>query len=155
MDGLRQPLNSNVNRRKANLRYITVDTTHEQNRNRRRPAQHAELSIRAARGSQLFLAGQVPQAADGSIVAPGEPHAQALQCLANLSKVLAVHGFDALDIRRLVVYVVGEQADLSTAWGAVAEHFGGQVPPATLLGVARLGYPGQVVEIDTTVVKGQ
>lgn len=105
-------------------------------------------------GSQLFLAGQVPQATDGSIVAPGEPHAQALQCLANLSKVLAVHGFDALDIHRLVVYVVGEQADLSAAWGAVTEHFGGQVPPATLLGVARLGYPGQVVEIDATVVKG-
>lgn len=105
-------------------------------------------------GSQLFLAGQVPQAADGLIVAPGNPCAQASQCLANLNKVLAVHGFAAPDIRRLVVYVVGEQADLSAAWGAVTEHFGGQVPPATLLGVARLGYPGQVVEIDATVVKG-
>ena len=105
-------------------------------------------------GSQLFLAGQVPQAADGLIVAPGNPCAQASQCLANLNKVLAVHGFAAPDIRRLVVYVVGEQADLSAAWDAVTEHFGGQVPPATLLGVARLGYPGQVVEIDATVVKG-
>ncbi|WP_462390411.1 RidA family protein [Acidovorax sp. Q11] len=105
-------------------------------------------------GGQLFLAGQVPQASDGSIVAPEEPRAQASQCLANLSKVLAVHGFAAPDIRRLVVYVVGEQADLSAAWGAVTEYFGGQVPPATLLGVARLGYPGQVVEIDATVVKG-
>ncbi len=106
-------------------------------------------------GNQLFLAGQVPQAADGSIVAPGDPHAQASQCLANLGKLLAIHGFAVPDIRRLVVYVVGEQADLSTAWGAVTEHFGGQVPPAPPLGVARLGYPGQVVEIDATVVKGQ
>jgi enamine deaminase RidA (YjgF/YER057c/UK114 family) len=105
-------------------------------------------------GSQLFIAGQVPQAADGSIEAPGDPCAQASQCLANLSKVLSVHGFAVLDIRRLVVYVVGEQADLSAAWGAVTGYFGGQVPPATLLGVARLGYPGQVVEIDATVVKG-
>ena len=104
-------------------------------------------------GSQLFLAGQVPQASDGSIVAPRDPYAQASQCLANLSKVMAVHGFAAQDIRRLVVYVVGEQADLSAAWGAVSEYFGGQVPPATLLGVARLGYTGQVVEIDATVVK--
>lgn len=104
-------------------------------------------------GSQLFLAGQVPQAADGSIVAPGDPCAQASQCLANLSKVLAVHGFAMLDIRRLVVYIVGEQVDLSAAWGVVTEYFGGQVPPATLLGVARLGHPGQVVEIDATVVK--
>ena len=104
-------------------------------------------------GNQLFLAGQVPQAADGSIMAPDDPSAQASWCLVNLSKVLAVHGFDTSDIRRLVVYVVGEQADLSAAWAAVTEHFGGQVPPATLLGVARLGYPGQVVEIDATVVK--
>jgi hypothetical protein len=74
------------------------------------------------------------------------------QCLANLGKVLAVHGFAALDIRRLVVYVVGELADLSAAWGAVTEYFDGQVAPATLLGVARLGYRGQVVEIDATVV---
>ena len=105
-------------------------------------------------GSQLFLAGQVPQATDGSIVAPGDPSAQASQCLANLSKILSIHGFASPDIRRVVVYVVGEQADLSAAWGAVTEYFGGQVPPATLLGVARLGYPGQVVEIDATVVKG-
>ncbi|WP_082485913.1 MULTISPECIES: RidA family protein [unclassified Acidovorax] len=105
-------------------------------------------------GSQLFLAGQVPQAADGSIVAPGDPCAQASQCLANLNKVLALHGFATPDIRRLVVYVVGEQGDLTAAWCAVTKHFGGQVPPATLLGVARLGYPGQVVEIDATVVKG-
>lgn len=106
-------------------------------------------------GDQLFVAGQVPQAADGSIVAPGEPHAQAFQCLANLSKVLAVHGYATLDIRRLVVYVIGEQADFTAAWGAVTEHFGGKVPPATLLGVARLGYPEQLVEIDATVVKGK
>ncbi|WP_440110408.1 RidA family protein [Acidovorax sp. BL-A-41-H1] len=105
-------------------------------------------------GNQLFLVGQVPQAADGSIVAPGDPHAQASKCLANLGKLLAIHGFAVPDIRRLVVYVVGEQANLSTAWSAVTEHFGGQVPAATLLGVARLGYPGQVVEIDATVVKG-
>jgi enamine deaminase RidA (YjgF/YER057c/UK114 family) len=104
-------------------------------------------------GNQLFVAGQVPQAADGSIVAPGVPHAQVSQCFSNLSKVLDVYGFAVPDIRRLVVYVVGEQAELSAAWGAVVEYFDGQVPPATLLGVARLGYPGQVVEIDATVVK--
>jgi enamine deaminase RidA (YjgF/YER057c/UK114 family) len=104
-------------------------------------------------GNQLFVAGQVPRDADGSVVAPGVPGAQAAQCLANLTKLLAVHGFAATDIRRLVVYVVGAQADLSAAWSAVAEHFGGQVPPATLLGVACLGYRGQVVEVDATVAK--
>ncbi len=80
-------------------------------------------------------------------------YAQAIQCLSNLSSVLAVHGFSNSDVRELVVYVVGEQANLSAAWKAVAESFDGSVPPATLLGVARLGYVGQLVEVAATVLK--
>ena len=57
------------------------------------------------------------------------------------------------DVRQLVVYVVGEQANLSAAWKAVAESFDRSVPPATLLGVARLGYVGQLVEVAATVLK--
>ena len=104
-------------------------------------------------GSQLFVAGQVPLDFQGHLVGPGDPSTQALQCLRNLERLLAVHGFQVADIRQLVVYVVGNQASLSSAWSTVADWFGGQVPPATLLGVAGLGYVGQLVEIDTTIVK--
>jgi enamine deaminase RidA (YjgF/YER057c/UK114 family) len=104
-------------------------------------------------GNQLFVAGQVPHDADGRLVGHDDPYAQALQCLNNLSAVMAVHGFSTSDVRQLVVYVVGEQADLAAAWKAVTEFFNGQVPPATLLGVARLGYVGQLVEVGATVLK--
>ena len=104
-------------------------------------------------GSQLFVAGQVPLDSHGHLVGPQDPGAQALQCLRNLERLLAVHEFQVKDIRQLVVYVIGDQASLSAAWSAVADWFGGQVPPATLLGVAALGYVGQLVEIDTTIVK--
>lgn len=104
-------------------------------------------------GDQLFVAGQVPHDASGRLVGADDPHAQAWQCLSNLSAVMAVHGFSVSDVRRLVIYVVGEQANLSAAWRAVSAFFGGQVPPATLLGVARLGYVGQYVEVDATVLK--
>ncbi|MBK8232862.1 MAG: RidA family protein [Candidatus Eisenbacteria bacterium] len=104
-------------------------------------------------GNQLFVAGQVPHDALGQLVGPDDPYQQAMQCLHNLVTVLTVHGFAVSDVRRLVIYVVGEQANLSKAWNAVAEQFGGQVPPATLLGVARLGYIGQIVEVDATVLK--
>ena len=103
-------------------------------------------------GHQLFVAGQVPHDAQGRLVGPDDPYSQASQCLSNLSAVMDVHGFATSDVRRLVVYVVGEQAHLSAAWKAVTEYFNGQVPPATLLGVARLGYVGQLVEIDATVL---
>ena len=104
-------------------------------------------------GNQLFVAGQVPHDAHGRLVGPDDPYAQALQCLRNLSAVMAVYGFSTSDVRQLVVYVVGEQANLSAAWKAVTESFNGQVPPATLLGVARLGYVGQLVELAATVLK--
>jgi enamine deaminase RidA (YjgF/YER057c/UK114 family) len=104
-------------------------------------------------GNQLFVAGQVPHDAHGRLVGPDDPYAQARQCLNNLSAVMAVHGFSTSDVRQLVVYVVGEQANLSAAWKAVTESFNGQVPPATLVGVARLGYSGQLVEVAATVLK--
>ncbi len=104
-------------------------------------------------GDRLFVAGQVPLDSQGKLMGSQDPSAQALQCLRNLERLLGVHEFQATDIRQLVVYVVGDQANLSAAWSAVAGWFGGQVPPATLLGVARLGYVGQLVEIDATVIK--
>ena len=104
-------------------------------------------------GQQLFVAGQVPHDAQGRIVGVGDPHSQARQCLRNLRAVIDVHGFSIADVRRLVVYVVGEQASLSAAWNAVTEYFHGEVPPATLLGIARLGYAEQLVEVDATVLQ--
>ena len=104
-------------------------------------------------GDRLFVAGQVPLDSLGQLVGPEDPSTQALQCLRNLERLLAVHAFQVTDIRQLVVYVVGDQASLAAAWSAVAGWFGGQVPPATLLGVAGLGYVGQLVEIDTIIIK--
>jgi 2-iminobutanoate/2-iminopropanoate deaminase len=104
-------------------------------------------------GNQRFVAGQVPQDAHGQLVGLDDAFVQAQQCLNNLSAVLAVHGFSTADVRQLVVYVVGEQANLSAAWKAATEFFEGEVPPATLLGVARLGYVGQLVELGATVLK--
>lgn len=104
-------------------------------------------------GNRLFVAGQVPFDSHRQLVGLDNPSTQALQCLRNLERLLAAHEFQVSDIRQLVVYVVGDQASLAAAWSAVASWFGGQVPPATLLGVAGLGYVGQLVEIDATVIK--
>jgi enamine deaminase RidA (YjgF/YER057c/UK114 family) len=104
-------------------------------------------------GDRLFVAGQVPHDARGDLVGRLDPHRQALQCLSNLHTVMATHGFERSDIRYLRIYVVGSGPNLSTAWNAVETWFDHDVPPATLLGVARLGYADQLVEIDATVVR--
>lgn len=104
-------------------------------------------------GNQLFVAGQVPHNAGGQLIGIDDPYAQSRHCLDNLLKLLAVHGYSITDIRQLVIYVVGQRSNLVQAWTAVEEKFSEGVPPATLLGVATLGYEGQLVEIDATVIK--
>jgi enamine deaminase RidA (YjgF/YER057c/UK114 family) len=104
-------------------------------------------------GDQLFLAGQVPLDGDGRLVGGGDVRVQAEQCLRNLFAIIAVNGFMPADVRRLAIHVVGPHDHLTSAWGVVTDWFVGDVPPATLLGAAALGYRGQLVEIDATVVK--
>jgi enamine deaminase RidA (YjgF/YER057c/UK114 family) len=101
----------------------------------------------------LHAAGQVPQDGDGALIGHDDPAAQAVACLDNLQTLLGVHGFAVEDIRRLTVYVVGEPRNLSAAWDAVVAWFDDAVPPATLLGVNRLGYADQLVEVDATIVR--
>ena len=102
-------------------------------------------------GNRLFVAGQVPRDAGANVIGHGDPAAQARQCLTNLSTLIAHHGFSTDDIHHLTVYVVGPQQSLRDAWAEVASWFGHNVPPATLLGVALLGYTDQLVEIDAVV----
>lgn len=104
-------------------------------------------------GNQLFVAGQVPHNADGQLVGPDDACIQARQCLDNLLRLIAVHGYSIEDIRRLMIYVVGQRSNLEQAWMAIVQQFSEGVPPATLLGVAALGHEGQLVEIDATVIK--
>ena len=104
-------------------------------------------------GGQLFVAGQVPQDAEGALVGDGDPGAQATSCLDNLRTLVEVHGFGVDDVRHLTIYVVGEHQNLLDAWSAVTAWFDGPVPPATLLGVNDLGHTGQLVEIDATILR--
>lgn len=104
-------------------------------------------------GQHLFVAGQVPRNSSNELVGIGDAAVQTRVCLENLFTVVRVHGFERSDIRQLVIHVVGDQHSLSVAWDEVVAAFDGDVPPATLLGAARLGYADQLVEIDATVVR--
>jgi enamine deaminase RidA (YjgF/YER057c/UK114 family) len=102
-------------------------------------------------GDELFVAGQVSLDSAGKMLGVADPSVQAKACLGNLLTVIEAHAFAVGDIRRLVIYVVGEHENLLSAWQAVTRWFDNNVPPATLLGVTCLGYAEQLVEIDATV----
>jgi enamine deaminase RidA (YjgF/YER057c/UK114 family) len=107
-----------------------------------------------ARGiTSVWTAGAVPLDASGDLVGPGDHRAQARQVLDNLLVALREAGADPEQVVKTTVYVVGDQPALVTVWDMVRKHpIGAARPASTLLGVERLGYRGQLVEVEAVAV---
>jgi enamine deaminase RidA (YjgF/YER057c/UK114 family) len=104
-------------------------------------------------GALVFTAGACPLDEDGAVVAPGDVARQAQQAVANLAEALAASGSSLSDVLKTTVYVASaDRGDLVTAWEVIHDAFGEHDPPSTLLGVAVLGYRGQLVEIEAIAV---
>jgi enamine deaminase RidA (YjgF/YER057c/UK114 family) len=59
------------------------------------------------------------------------------------------------DVAKTTVYVASSsRTDLVSAWQVVRDAFGDHDAPSTLLGVAALGYPDQLVEVEAVAVIG-
>jgi enamine deaminase RidA (YjgF/YER057c/UK114 family) len=107
----------------------------------------------ARRGSLIFTAGACPLDDHGKVLGPGDVQAQASLTVANLATALAEAGATLADVLKTTVFVASaERADLVTAWDVVRAAFGDHDAPSTLLGVAVLGYPDQLVEIEAVAV---
>lgn len=106
-------------------------------------------AARAHQPDLVFTAGACPLDERGDVVAPGDVKAQMRQALGNLRTALEESGAAVSDVLKTTVYVASaDRADLVAAWDEVAGFFGEHDAPSTLLGVAVLGYPGQLVEIE-------
>jgi enamine deaminase RidA (YjgF/YER057c/UK114 family) len=115
------------------------------------PGYHHVTIVEA--GRTAHLAGQCPLDERGDLVGEGDLVAQVDQVVANA--LLALQAVDAqpADVVRSVIYVASaHRTDLVHAWerlnaSPLAAAFS---TASTLLGVAQLGYPGQLVELDLT-----
>jgi enamine deaminase RidA (YjgF/YER057c/UK114 family) len=108
-----------------------------------------------AAGELLFTAGACPLDENGSVVGGDDVRLQARQVMANLAEALAAAGAGVADVLKTTVYVAsGDRADLVAVWDIVAAAFAPHDPPSTLLGVAALGYDGQLVEVEAVAVAG-
>jgi enamine deaminase RidA (YjgF/YER057c/UK114 family) len=95
----------------------------------------------------VFTAGACPLDADGNLVAPGDLVGQAERAADNLLAALADAGVTADSVLKTTIYVVAsDRGDLVRVWDVVSLRLGRA--PSTLLGVAFLGYPAQLVEIE-------
>jgi enamine deaminase RidA (YjgF/YER057c/UK114 family) len=73
--------------------------------------------------------------------------------IANLAEALEAAGSGLSGVLKTTVYVASaDRGDLVTAWDVIRAAFAHHDPPSTLLGVAVLGYPGQLVEIEAVAV---
>ncbi|MGH3598778.1 MAG: RidA family protein [Pseudonocardiaceae bacterium] len=97
----------------------------------------------------VFTAGACPLDQGGAIVAVGDVVGQAEQVMTNLRTALQAAGADLPDVVKTTIYVASQRReDLRAVWAVVRRHFGDHDAPGTLLGVAVLGYPDQLVEVE-------
>jgi enamine deaminase RidA (YjgF/YER057c/UK114 family) len=114
------------------------------------PPGYSHVAVAPA-GTLVLTAGAVPLDADGNVVGPDDPAAQARLVLDNLVVALQTGGASPSDVLKTTVYVVGGHDAQLAVWDVVRGSSVGRAP-STLLGVASLGYRGQVVEIEAVAV---
>jgi enamine deaminase RidA (YjgF/YER057c/UK114 family) len=108
--------------------------------------------VAVGKGSLVFTAGAVPIDEAGNLVGENDVVVQTEHVIANLLKQLEEGGARSQDVVKTTVYVAGGSHEAqSAAWQAVQRSPIASAP-STLLGVALLGYRGQLVEIEAVAV---
>jgi enamine deaminase RidA (YjgF/YER057c/UK114 family) len=104
-------------------------------------------------GPTAYLAGQCPLDGDGAVVGEGDVFAQVDQVVANTLVALRAAKATPSDVVRTVVYVAdASDRPMRDVWRRLKDS---ELGPAfttasTLLGVSRLAFPGQLLELDVT-----
>ena len=101
----------------------------------------------------LYISGQTAMSRDGRPEHEGDLAAQLALATDNLEAVLSEAGMTLANLIRLNVYTTDVDA-LFPHYGVLAGRLGaaGVAPTTTMLGVARLAIPGQMVELEGTAV---
>ena len=101
----------------------------------------------------LYCAGQASVDDKGSPVHVGDMRKQIEQAFGNLETVLKASGFVLANVVRLNYYTTDVERFLSAS-DVVASRLTEAAcqPSGTLLGVAKLGFPGLMIEIEATAV---
>lgn len=111
------------------------------------PYEYAAVAPPGAR--LVFAAGACPLNDAGEVVGPGDYELQTQTAFENLKTALEAAGSSLEQVVKTTVYVASDdRAQLLRVWAVVEESFAPARPPSTLLGVAALGYWGQLVEIE-------
>jgi enamine deaminase RidA (YjgF/YER057c/UK114 family) len=103
-------------------------------------------------GPILYISGQLSHDMAARFVGEGDFELQVRTAFANLDRVLEAHGARREHIVQTTVYVKDLRQHFEAIARLHAEYFGTHRPTSTLLGVAELALPPQLVEIGAVAI---
>jgi reactive intermediate/imine deaminase len=108
--------------------------------------------VAATGGTTIYISGQVPIAADGSLVGEGDLRAQATQVFRNLRAALESAGADFNHVVKLGFYFT-DISQIAIVREVRDQFLNTQNPPAsTAVEVSRLFREGILIEVDAIAV---
>ncbi|MDA3645445.1 RidA family protein [Saccharopolyspora indica] len=119
------------------------------------PAEGAFGYSQAIRSGELIhVSGQLSLDETGEFVHADDFGAQLERTYRNADRVLAHYGVTRDQVVSQTVYVVGLQRHAAAVAEGNLAYFGAHRPVSTVVGIAELTFPGQVVEIAFVVDTG-
>jgi reactive intermediate/imine deaminase len=121
------------------------------------PCRRCRLSIAylyshaAKAGNTLYIAGQVAQDVEGSVVGKGDVEAQVRQAFTNLKNIIEEAGGSLLNIVKMTTFLT-DYNYIETFRSVRNEFFSEPFPPNTLLIINSLALSDYMIEVEAVAV---